>query len=449
MAEVRDNPALGAYFRPEQPEPFVVVEVGATQGLSREAVVLSVGFGRTPHGRVLHRFGALSEAGGEGRLLEALGSTRRRLTLVSCFSPTDLDPDRLRAPGARLLAALLRLADERTRTGPAVGRPVPSPQGDPDRLVLDLAERLWRLGLTVDLDHGIPGGPRIPLVVGHPDLPDEMMVAVLTDDDAYVAEPSVRVRDRQVPERLERLGWTVVQVWSAAAFLDPQGEADAICAATVDACAQRLASRPKPRPKLTVPELRPEPSEVAEPSDPSVPEAISVPDATVEPSASGEAPADQSVPADVPVAAETAADPVVLDDGGPTGSASPADALDPAEPQESPAAAESLDPAAPAAPALAPGRTKAHPAWHPVAHDAAMEPLFEVPPHRGRAPVEPGLPIGAYSDDQLDDLVVWIKADGVPRTDPELAAAIRAELGIVRRGSRVNAAVNGAVRRAR
>ena len=28
--------------------------------------------------------------------------------------------------------------------------------------------------------------------------------------------------------RLERLGWSVAQVWSAAAFLDPQGEADAI-----------------------------------------------------------------------------------------------------------------------------------------------------------------------------------------------------------------------------
>ena len=463
MAEVRDNPALGAYFRPEQPEPFVVVEVGATQGLSREAVILSVGFGRTPHGRVLHRFGALSDAGGEGRLLEALGSTRRRLTMVSCFSPADLDPDRLRAPGARLLAALLRLAHERTHAGPAVDRAVPSPQGDPDRLVLDLAERLWRLGLAVDLDHGIPGGARIPLVVGHPDLPDEMMVAVLTDDEAYVAEPSVRVRDRQVPERLERLGWTVVQVWSAAAFLDPQGEADAICAATLDACAQRLASRPKPRPQLTVPALRPEAVETAERGEP---EELPAPG---ELSVQGEAGSDV-----VGQAAESALQAGLPDEAGrseraaasgeahPSGKAEPSGEADPSgnaepsgetersdamEPEERTVQARAAEPTAHPAPET--GGTRAVPAWHPVARDADMEPLFEVLPHRGRAPVEPGLPIGAYSDDQLDDLVVWIKADGVPRTEPELAAAIRAELGIVRRGSRVNAAVNGAVRRAR
>lgn len=470
MAEVRDNPALGAYFRPEQPEPFVVVEVGATQGLSREAVILSVGFGRTPHGRVLHRFGALSEAGGEGRLLEALGSTRRRLTMVSCFSPADLDPDRLRAPGARLLAALLRLADARTQAGPAVDRAVPSPQGDPDRLVLDLAERLWRLGLAVDLDHGIPGGARIPLVVGHPDLPDEMMVAVLTDDDDYVAEPSVRVRDRQVPERLERLGWTVVQVWSAAAFLDPQGEADAICAATLDACAQRLASRPKPRPQLTVPALRSEPADAAELSEPEVLPAVGEPSAEAEPSAQGGSPAqgEPSVPggagSDVGGQVAEAADRAGVtdeaeespnahpslagppsDEAEPSGEEGRSGAIEPEDRTEQATAA--VGPTAPTASATGGGR--AVPAWHPVARDADMEPLFEVPPHRGRAPVEPGLPIGAYSDDQLDDLVVWIKADGVPRTEPELAAAIRAELGIVRRGSRVNAAVNGAVRRAR
>src|SRR5690606_35486268 len=110
---------------------------------------------------------------------------------------------------------------------PVVSAAAPRALGaEPDRLVLDLAERLWRRGLLVDLDHGITDA-RIPLVVGHPELPDEMLVAVLTDDAAYIDEPSVRVRDRQVAERLERVGWTVVQVWSAAAFLDPVGEAEA------------------------------------------------------------------------------------------------------------------------------------------------------------------------------------------------------------------------------
>ncbi|WP_229734697.1 hypothetical protein [Cellulomonas carbonis] len=360
MTEVRDNPALGAFFAADRSEPFVVTEVGATQGLSREAVILSVGFGRTPHGRVLHRFGALSEPGGEGRLLEAIGSTRHRLTVVSCFADDDLDVERLRAPGARLLHDLLVLAAERTAaTGDARARREPhapdASESDSDRLVLDLAERLWRTGLLVEMRHGVPGGATIPLVVGHPELPGEMLVAVLTDDESYVAEPSVRVRDRQAAERLERLGWTVVQVWSAAAFLDPQGEADAVVEATLDALARRRAQR------------------VAVQGRPSrAPDRVGA-DARSVTDDAGDLPGDE-------------------------------------------------------------------------AHD---ELVTAVPTPRGpRPPVERGLPVNAYSDDELDDVAAWVLADGAPRDEAELAAALRTELGITRHGARIDAAIAGAVRRA-
>nr|WP_241744268.1 hypothetical protein [Cellulosimicrobium arenosum] len=162
-------------------------------------------------------------------LLDTLGASRRRLHVVSCFTASDLDPERLRGAGAKLLAEVLDLAEQRSGAADQVslGNGV-DVGGSPDRLVLDLAERLWRAGLVVETDYGIDDGARVPLVVGHPDLPGELLVAVLTDDAAYVAERSVRVRDRQVGERLERLGWTVAQVWSAAAFLDPAKEAERI-----------------------------------------------------------------------------------------------------------------------------------------------------------------------------------------------------------------------------
>ena len=430
LAQVRDNPALGAFFRPDRAEPFVVTDVAATQGLSREAVILSVGFGRTPHGRVLHRFGALSERGGQGRLLEALGATRRRLVVVSCFTAADLDPDRLAAPGARLLADLLEvIAAHRGAQRPDRG--APSGRGEADRLLLDLAERLWRKGLTVGLDHGTPGGPRIPMVVGHPDLPDEMLVAVFTDDDVYLAEPSVRVRDRQVAERLESLGWTVVQLWSAAAFLDPQAEADAVGSAVIEACAARLAARPP----------------VAQVLPPGL---------------------DDDAGTDEASGAGSAAEP-----GAGSGSVLAATLRDPGDDDLEPAltapvtrdlatgVVRTVEPALDrAADASTPGSASADrpadggaPPVHVVEQvldlglDVARPAAGPVP--GGRPAVARGLPIGTYSDDQLDDLVAWLLADGVQRDDDELAAALRAELGLVRRGSRIDAAVNGAVRRAR
>ncbi|MEU2202429.1 hypothetical protein [Isoptericola sp. NPDC019482] len=229
LAEVRANPALAPFFSGSRPEPVVVADITGVAGLSRDTVLLSVGFGRTPHGRVLHRFGVLGEAGGEAMLVGALAATRKRLHVVSCFTADALDPERLRSAGPRLLVETLELAERRSDVADQVrlGNGVDVGRA-PDRLLVDLGERLWKLGYLVETDYGASDGDRIPLVVGHPDLPGELLVAVLTDDAAYVAEPSVRVRDRQLAERLERLGWVVTQVWSAAAFLDPDGEADRV-----------------------------------------------------------------------------------------------------------------------------------------------------------------------------------------------------------------------------
>ena len=362
FSEVRDNPALASAFRTDRPEPFTVVDLTGVAGLSRDAIILSLGYGKTPHGRVLHRFGPLNEAGGDALLIDALGATRRRLTVVSCFSVDDLDRERLRGPGAHLMADLLEFAQSRT-DALATEEPTTAPTGDGDRvidrLVADLAHRLERAGLTVRTDVGVGSGARIPLAVGHPSLPDELLVAVLTDDAAYVAEPSVRVRDRLAPQRLERLGWRVKQVWSAAAFLDPQAEADAIRAMVAAALEERRANRPAELPRPWV---------IVEPEGESTD--------------SAEVPTFETV--------------------------------SPAEP----------------GPAPTTGATNA------------------VAPAAERPMVEPGLPIGAYTDDQLDALVNWLLAAGVDRDRVALSERLRSELGLTRRGVRIDGMVAAAVHRA-
>jgi len=99
------------------PEPLLIKSVDEAQGDTRDAVLLTVGFGRTPHGRVLHRFGPLSEPGGERRLAVATTRARRRMTVVASFGPEDLDPARLSGEGPRLLRELLAYA---AAGGPAV-----------------------------------------------------------------------------------------------------------------------------------------------------------------------------------------------------------------------------------------------------------------------------------------------------------------------------------------
>jgi len=542
LSEVRTNPALAAFFDVGRAEPFVVTELANASGLRREAVILSLGLGRTPHRRVLHTFGSVSAPGGDALLLDALGSTRHRLTVVSCFGADDLDPERVRGDGPRLLRDLLAFAAARGADAPeaelvrlvtpqpaaAADEALPATPADdeagastsadapestatatvthassdadaaddggdePDRLLLDLAERLWRLGFVVEVQHGLPGGIRIPMVVGHPHAPDETLVAVLTDDERYVAEPSVRVRDRLVADRLERLGWSVLRVWSAAAFLDPQAEVDRIRRAV-------HARVPAPAAPRTGPVVLGLPAAVEDDEPDTLPAATSG-------LAAGDAPAPTGGLPHVPtsVAVELATDPVRLSDVAATGliqvveapggsfapvwpardaaapvpstptpalptpaaeSAAPvgteASTAAPAEAGDTAAAVVTAPPAQarPTAPAAAAepvtGEAAALAAPPAAAHDVDEPPATSHPvqlalavPSRPRPDVRRGLPIGAYSDDQLDDLAAWICSDGEERSRDELAAALRDQLGITRRSHRVDVVIRGAVERA-
>jgi hypothetical protein len=453
----RSNVVLANFFDSGRLEPAIVADLTEVAGLSRDAVILSLGFGRTPHGRTLHRFGAISQDGGDGLLLNALGVTRRRLTIVSCFGLGDLDITRLRTPGARMLGSLLDFAagglgepliepEEKQAATPAktVSDKVPArtkvqdseatseisdeseatsetapPSGDqqgeaagaqdenadatgsspseetstqtapisderegithnddgsePDRLLVDLADRLWQYGLTVETNYGFDGSERIPLVAGHPDYPGEYFVAVLTDDLRYVAEESLRTRDRHRIERLESLGWQVITLWSVPLFLDPVSQADAVRDAVFNVHAQRMQAAA----------------------------------ARVQPVIDGEATNAVLEHESAALAGQNMDSLLVVDDrSGELGGGASQPSL--------------------------------------FAPDAGAD------EGRGPRPDVPfGLPINAYGDNQLDELVAWISRDGVARGEEELAAQVREELGIRRRSHRVDTAISHAIRRSR
>ncbi|GAA2236167.1 hypothetical protein GCM10010401_05200 [Rarobacter faecitabidus] len=379
LSQVRRHPTLASYFDPRRAEPVVITDLAGAPGVMRDAVIYAVGFGRTPHGRVLYRFGAISERGGEALLLSMLGVVRRRLTVVSCFTPEDLDRERIKAPGAIVLADLLQFAHDYVSSDSEVD--VADHADEPNQLLVDLAARLWNSGLTVEVGYGIADGDRIALAVGHPDFPGEFFVAVLTDDDAYIAEKSVRVRDRQRATQLERLGWTVMQVWSVSLFLDPERQANRIRQAVLSIAQRR--------------------GESVEPVTGALPTLLDERSAQwVADVLAGEANHTRETVETV----QTGTLPIV------------------AEPD--------------------------------ATSSAAIPVVAELPEYARQAPtgivaptIRPGLPVTAYTDDELDDLVRWIAMDGQRRDMDEWIEVLREHLAISKRSTRVDAILSAAVRR--
>lgn len=209
-------------FAEDRDERFFVKNLERVQGDERDAIILSVGYGKTPHGRVLHRFGPLNIEGGERRLNVAITRARTRMTVVSALRAQDLDPSRLKARGAIMLRDFLAYAESGATSLPVAGSAA-EPGAASDPLLHDLASRLRREHLVVHEDFG-SAGHRIDLAVEDPYRRGRVIVAVESDGPRYAALRSTRDRDRLRPEQLERLGWHHVRVWSTDLFRDPARE---------------------------------------------------------------------------------------------------------------------------------------------------------------------------------------------------------------------------------
>jgi hypothetical protein len=242
---------IADFFDQNRTERFFVKELGRVQGDERDVVILSIGFGKTPHGRVLHSFGPLNLEGGERCLNVAITRARRRMTVVSSFVAADLDPARLKARGALMLRDfLLYAAQGGIYPSPQI-QAVVDPQGSPDDtarivqsgshldpLVADLAFRLRSEGLVVHADYGSSAYP-LDLAVEDPQHDGRVMVAVETDGLRYATVGSTRDRDRLRAEQLRRLGWEHVRVWSTDLFRDPARDVARVIAAVRASSAAR------------------------------------------------------------------------------------------------------------------------------------------------------------------------------------------------------------------
>jgi superfamily I DNA and/or RNA helicase len=112
-AALISRPDLEAFFADDNRERFFVKNLERVQGDERDAIILTIGYGKDRSGRLLYRFGPLNAKGGERRLNVAITRARKRMTIVSSFDHRDMDPDRTKARGTELLRLYFEYAASR------------------------------------------------------------------------------------------------------------------------------------------------------------------------------------------------------------------------------------------------------------------------------------------------------------------------------------------------
>jgi len=209
LAAMTTHTVLSEFVLGERAEPFAALPVEQAVAHSRDRVVFSIGYGRTPHGRVLSDFGALGRPGGERLLAVAMTRARRSLVIVTCVEPEDLDEQRMQHGAVALAELLGEIASRRAEP------PLPD---DSDPMLVDLAHRLEARGLRVALGHR----GKLGLVAANGGM------CVVVDTDAVLTGRSLREALRLRPEVLRRLGWHYARVHALELFTDPDAVADRI-----------------------------------------------------------------------------------------------------------------------------------------------------------------------------------------------------------------------------
>lgn len=204
---------LAEFFDENREERFFVKNLERVQGDERDAIILSIGYGKNSRGDLPYRFGPLLTEGGERRLNVAVTRAKNRLTLVSSFSARDMDPERSSAEGVTLLRQYLQYVES---GGSNLGdRILEKPALNP--FEIDVRDTLTRHGLKLTAQYGA-SGYWIDFAAQHPLQPGRYVLAIECDGATYHSSQSARDRDRLRQEQLERQGWRFHRIWSTEWF---------------------------------------------------------------------------------------------------------------------------------------------------------------------------------------------------------------------------------------
>ena len=240
----RSTPEAEVFFSSHQNEPFFVKNLENIQGDERDAIFISIGYGRNETGKVAKEFGPLNKDGGHRRLNVLITRAKMVMRVFCNFKADDLELDANAKHGVRALKNFLKFAETlQLEVAHETGKDVDSP------FEAQVIEALRELDYKIEPQVGT-AGYFIDMAVRDPDRPGRYLLAIECDGAAYHSSRSARDRDRLRQGVLEGLGWTFHRIWSTDWFRNRQQETNRVVEAIK---AAKAAVDQEQKPAETIP----------------------------------------------------------------------------------------------------------------------------------------------------------------------------------------------------
>ncbi len=192
----------------EWPASLMVKNIENVQGDERDIIIFSTAYAPTKSGKMMMHFGSLNVAGGENRLNVAITRAREGIVMVTSIWPEELKVDNVKNKGPKLLKEYLIFAKLVSD-----GKYVPKP------LALSRSNTNWYLKNRI-IDWANKAYPQY-------EFKEELPFAditikkgldygalLLTDDDIYFQNPSVKDLHAYTPFTLSKNNWRFVGFFS-------------------------------------------------------------------------------------------------------------------------------------------------------------------------------------------------------------------------------------------
>ena len=197
------------------PETLIVKNIENVQGDEKDIILFSIGYAPDKKGKMNAQFGSLNVAGGENRLNVAITRARERIIVVASIWPDQLQVEDTRNEGPKMLKKYLQYIQEVSE-----GKFQPYHRKENTPTSSHYLKDILHAWGEKKFPEGRLSKDQLPFADVAAHLSANQKGLIMTDDELYRQNPSVKDLHAALPAVLESKNWKYLRTYSRNYWLD-------------------------------------------------------------------------------------------------------------------------------------------------------------------------------------------------------------------------------------